>query len=93
MEGHDVRLNWQAPDFGQIRTYYIWRSDAKAAVKNIAKVTGSVPLKTTFLDTTVKKDTTYTYFVTAALGGGQSDPNNNLRQSGPSNLYSIKVVF
>ena len=82
-----VVLKWTPPEFGQIRTYFVWRATGAVSPSNppkvIAKLTGAPP-STTFTDTTVKEKTTYTYFVTDALG------NNN--QSGPSNLVSITVI-
>jgi hypothetical protein len=95
--GRSVVLTWTAPDFGQIRTYLIWRanttngpiSSTNPAV-NVGKVTGAPPL-TTFTDVTVRSGNTYTYFVTAALGADSGA--NNANQSGPSNMRTIVVKF
>ncbi len=94
---HYVLLTWAAPDFGQIRAYYIWRAVGSyptlaSVLANISQfsrvgsVTGnSFPLPTTFLDKNVKNKTTYTYFVT--------DANGFKVQSGPSTPATIAVVF
>jgi hypothetical protein len=83
-----VTLNWTPPDFGQIRTYLVWRATGVISPANlpkvIARLTGAPPA-TTFTDTTVKNKTTYTYFVTDALG--------NSNQSGTSNIITVAVVF
>ena len=95
--GHTVVLTWAAPDFGQIRTYLIWRANTTNGPisstnlpVNIGKVTGAPPL-TTFTDTKVKNTTTYTYFVTAALGADSGRNNGN--QSGASNIFPVAVTF
>jgi hypothetical protein len=95
--GHSVVLNWTPPGFGRIRTYYIWRADttnspisATNLPMNIGKVTGTPPV-TTFTDNNVKNHTTYTYFVTSALGADSGMNSGN--QSGPSNMVTITVVF
>src|SRR5262249_44813756 len=86
--GHSVNLAWSAPDFGQIRTYYIWRAVGAISLSNvpdnIGKVSGT-PAGTTFPDTKVKNNTTYCYFVTAALGNGN--------QSGQSNNQCVAIIF
>ena len=86
--GHAVKLTWTPPGFGQIRTYNIWRAIGAISSSNlpslIGKVTGT-PAGTTFTDSNVKNKTTYTYFVTAALGNGN--------QSGNSNTFSVTVIF
>jgi hypothetical protein len=94
---HFVNLNWNAPGFGQIRTYFIWRADTTDAPisatnlpTNIGKVTGTPPA-TTFTDPNVKNGVTYTYFVTAALG--KNIGLNSGNQSGPSNMRTITINF
>jgi hypothetical protein len=73
MSGHSVLLNWTAPEFGQIRTYTVWRAVGSfntiasiyangALFRVVGTVTGKPP-KPTFPDMTVKNNTTYTYFV------------------------------
>lgn len=93
-----VVLTWTPPAFGQIRTYFIWRanttngpiSPANLPI-NVGSVTGTPPLAT-FVDSfKLTNNTTYTYFVTSALGA-DSGPNNG-NQSGPSNFVSITVHF
>ncbi len=92
-----VVLTWTPPGFGRIRTYYIWRAittngpiSATNLPVNIGKVTGTPPT-TTFTDNNIKNKTTYTYFVTSALGADSGRNNGN--QSGPSNMVTITVVF
>ena len=87
---HFVNLNWSAPGFGQIRTYYIWRAASGTPFTKIGNVNGAPPA-TTFTDPNVKNNATYTYFVTAALGAN-SGPNNG-NQSGPSNMKTITINF
>jgi len=86
--GHSVNLAWTAPGFGQIRTYYIWRAVGAISLSNlpdnIGKVSGT-PAGTTFTDSQVKNNTTYCYFVTAALG--------NSNQSGQSNSQCVTIHF
>jgi hypothetical protein len=94
LSGHNVNVTWSPPGFGRIRTYYIWRAIGPISPANlptnIGKVTGSPP-NTSFLDTTVKNNVTYTYFVTAALGADSGINNGN--QSGASNMPVITVKF
>lgn len=92
-----VILTWTAPGFGQIREYDIWRavgsfSTPGSIVLNqslfqmIGKVTNAnAPPALTFTDSTVKNNTTYTYFVTA-----KSKQNV---QSGASTPATISVKF
>jgi hypothetical protein len=95
---HTVVLTWTPPGFGRIRTYYIWRANTTNGPisptnlpVNVGKVTGTPPA-TKFIDNNnVKTKTTYTYFVTSALGADSGKNNGN--QSGPSNMVTIKVVF
>jgi hypothetical protein len=95
MSAHNVKLNWTAPDFGQIRKYSLWRavgnfSTLAQIVANrtlftrIATISGAPPI-TTFTDTSVKNNTTYTYFLT--------DTNKQGVQSGPSAPSIITVKF
>jgi len=90
-------LNWSPPNFGQIRTYSIWRTDISKVPPsptnpplNIGSVTatGKQPART-FTDKNVKTNATYRYFVTAALGADSGANNGN--QSGPSNTVDILV--
>jgi len=89
-----VTLSWTSPGFGQIRTYFIWRAAGPISATNppvnIGKVTGAPP-QTTFIDKNVKNNVTYTYFVTAALGGDSGTNAGN--ESGPSNIISVAVKF
>ena len=90
-----VVLNWSAPGFGQIRTYFIWRAVVVPGVPvspnsfvNIGSVSSANgPALKTFTDSTVKHNTTYMYFVTAALASsGNGVPGN---QSGASNFVTV----
>ena len=96
MSGHAVRLNWSAPEFGQVRVYSIWRAagsfktmaDVFANRKlftNIGKITTPTPPATTLLDSTVKNNTTYTYFLV--------DVNKQGFESAPSSPVLILVKF
>jgi hypothetical protein len=97
LSGHNVVLNWSPPGGCQIRRYDIWRATgffptpasvfanfAQFSTCPTCKVTGTPPL-TTFTDTNVKNNTTYTYFVT--------DKNKQGAQSGPSGPATIFVKF
>jgi hypothetical protein len=90
-----VQLNWNPPSFGQIRTYYIWRANTTKvplSATNLPVLVGTntgTPLNKFFIDTGVKKNQTYAYFVTAALGT-DSGPNSG-NQSGGSNIVPITV--
>jgi hypothetical protein len=57
---------------------------------NIGGISGTPPA-TTFTDSAVKNNTTYLYFVTAALGA-DSGPNNG-NQSGASVAVIVPVKF
>jgi hypothetical protein len=97
LSGHAVALNWTAPAFGQVREYDIWRATGSftlqcatanpptCAFSDIKMLTTPTPPSTTFTDTTVKNNTTYTYFVT--------DKNKQHVESGPSNTVTIFVKF
>ena len=92
--GKSVLLNWSPPGFGRIRTCTIWRANGPISPTNLPVNIGQVkgtPPATTFTDTTVKNNTTYTYFVTSTLGA-DSGPNSG-NQSGPSNMITITVKF
>lgn len=92
-----VVLNWNAPPFGQIRSYLVYRLvglfDPNSSDKSYNPLTNAqlittlkgIPPTTMYTDSTVKNKTTYTYFVVAALGDG--------RQSNVSNGAVINVVF
>jgi hypothetical protein len=96
MSGHLVLVNWTAPEFGQIRSYSVWRAvgsfktPADVFAKrnlftNIATVKTPTPPATSFLDGSVKNNTTYTYFVI--------DVNKQGAQSAPSATVTITVKF
>jgi hypothetical protein len=73
--GKKVPLTWNAPGFGQVRSYTIWRAvgpflTTQAVLSNfgafsvLATLNGAPPA-TSFIDSNVKNNT-YTYFVTDA---------------------------
>jgi len=97
MSGHNVLLTWSAPEFGQIRSYSIWRAEGsfpstasvyanRAAFSNLTvpALTGAPP-STSFLDTTVQNRRTYTYFIV--------DTNKQGAQSANSTPVVITVSF
>jgi hypothetical protein len=98
MSGKSVLLSWTAPEFGQIRTYSVWRAVGaflspqsiytnRSLFTNIGKVTATTDISagTTFLDSTVKNNTTYTYFLV--------DTNKQGVQSAGSTPVKITVKF
>ena len=68
-------LTWNAPEFGQIRSYSIWRAEGsfttigavyanRAAFSNLTvPALSGAPPQTSFLDSTVQNKRTYTYFI------------------------------
>jgi len=87
--GKSVPLTWTAPNFGQVRTYYVWRAvgsfpTTQAVLSNIKLFTNiktltGTPPPTSYVDSSVKNTTTYTYFVTDAnKQGAQSSPSNSI---------------
>jgi hypothetical protein len=91
--GKVVPLTWTAPAFGQIRSYTIWRAIgsfestqqvlAHMGSFSVLKTLTGAPPVTSYADTNVKNNTTYTYFVT--------DGNKQGAQSGASNLLVVTV--
>lgn len=94
-KGKAVPLSWAAPDFGQIRSYVIYRAignfqTPQLVFANFAKFSpvGSVnnpngAAGTSFVDTfQLKSGTTYTYFVT--------DQNSFQAKSAPSKTLVVK---
>jgi len=86
MSGHNVLLTWVAPEFGQIRSYSIWRAEGsfttiasvyanRAAFTNLTTpaLTGAPP-QTSYLDTTVQNKKTYTYFIVDTNKQGAQSP-------------------
>jgi hypothetical protein len=97
MSGHSVLLNWMAPENCQIVRYDVWRATGSfptlqsviansGAFSDISgkTLTGTPPSKT-FTDSTVKNNTTYTYFVT--------DKNKQGAESSASAPVTIFVKF
>jgi hypothetical protein len=94
-KGKAVPLSWAAPDFGQIRSYVIYRAIGNfqtpqlvfanfgkfAQVGSVSNPNGAAG--TSFVDTfQLKSGTTYTYFVT--------DQNRFSAKSGPSKTLVVK---
>jgi hypothetical protein len=90
-----VKLQWFAPSFGQIRAYYVWRANVTKYPMSASNP--PVPITTTplsgttlsYVDSTVKTNQIYEYYVTAALGADSGSNAGN--QSGPSNFVFITV--
>ena len=92
--GKNVPLTWNAPGFGQIRKYTIYRAVGSFTGQQILvnankfspikTVTGAPP-SASYVDSSVKNGTTYTYFVTAA--------NKQGAQSGSSSSLVVTVKF
>ena len=87
MSSHSVLVKWTPPEFGQIRSYSVWRAVGsfkaladvfanRTKFTNIGTVKTPTPPATSFLDGSVKNNTTYTYFVV--------DMNKQGAQSVPS---------
>ena len=96
--GKTVPLTWNAPGYGQIRSYTVWRATGSfptsllvlqnfSAFKKVQTVSNgpNAPAPTFTTDTTVKNGTTYTYFVTAV--------NKQGSQSGASNAVVVTMKF
>jgi hypothetical protein len=84
-----IVLNWNAPTFGAIAYFNVYRSTNGATAVNITPSGGVASL--TFTDTTVNCDATYTYFATAVLAG-----TNPPQESTPSNTtdpISVPCTF
>jgi len=92
--GKNVPLTWDAPGFGQIRKYTIYRAvgsfTGQQVVLNASKfspiktLTGAPP-SGSYVDSSVKNGTTYTYLVTAA--------NKQGAESGSSSPLVVTVKF
>ena len=79
-----IQLTWNAPTFGQIASYNIYRLTNGATAVSIGSVPGT---SFTFTDTNVTCGTTYSYFVTAVLAN-----TNPPQESVPSNTTSATPV-
>ena len=91
--GKKVGLSWSGPTFGQTRSYTIWRANGQyaplsnanisqfTAIKTVTTTTG--PPAPNYIDTTVKSNNFYTYFVT--------DGNKQGAQSSASNTVVVWV--
>jgi hypothetical protein len=91
-----VPLTWTSPDFGQIRSYTVWRAigsftTSQQILANIGKfsaigtVNGTPPSPSFIDNVNLKSSTTYTYFVT--------DSNKFTAKSGPSTTLVVTVKF
>jgi hypothetical protein len=90
-----VPLTWNSPAFGQIRAYNVYRAtnitgsvlpNAKqfSKVQTLTPIAPSVTPPTNWVDTTIKNNNTYTYFVTAV--------NKQGVQSGASNFVTVTIT-
>lgn len=83
---HSVELDWNAPSFGQIGSYDVYRG-VNGAPPTLFYPTNSAALLTTtsFTDSAVSDCTTYTYFVSAILAsdGRESVGSNSVQYAVP----------
>ena len=79
----NIALSWTAPHVGQILTYEVWRAIGDGITPQTlpSLVMVGTSTTTTFIDATVKNNTTYTYFVLATFAN--RDPG------GPSNYVTV----
>jgi hypothetical protein len=84
-----IALKWVAPAQGQIRRYKVYRAvgaitgeNAPALIETVVGASESTRPPVEFTDSTTKKNSTYTYFVTAVNASGA--------ESVPSNLQTLK---
>jgi hypothetical protein len=90
-----VQLNWSAPGFGLIRTYYVWRADVTKTPMSptnlpvLLKTLTGTPPATTYSDASVKGGVIYLYFVTAALA--KNNGANSGNSSAPSNSVKCDI--
>jgi hypothetical protein len=80
-----VQLTWNAPAFGVVTQYTIYRSTGRSIVKPLTVFGPIDAAHTTFVDTTVANNTTYTYYVLA------TSHDEGLKVSGPTNRVTITV--
>jgi hypothetical protein len=76
-----ITLNWEAPAIGVITQYTVYRADGPVAVKPLVSFAPVGPATLTFMDTAVKNNQVYTYFVVATYDDGAI--------SGPSTMVTI----
>lgn len=94
-ECHRVRLNWKAPNVGQVVRYRVFRARAedpttRTAVGSVGAVTGVVEYS--LVDTEELPNATFTYAVLAEFADDDGNPLTPAPVSGPSNLARITVV-
>jgi len=82
-----VQLNWNAPTFGQIGAYNVYRGLNGATPVLYTTVSGG----TSFTDQNTICGPTYTYFVTALLSDNTTNPPTT-RESSPSNSVGPIMV-
>jgi hypothetical protein len=82
-----ILVKWSAPHVGKVFSYDVWRSEGTTITPQHIVVGTVLAAKTSFLDTSAKKNVPYTYFVTANV----SDHKNPaaLTTTGISNSGSI----
>jgi hypothetical protein len=77
-----ITLNWSAPTVATVAKYSVYRAIGAITSTNLPTFLADVtPPATTFVDTTVKNNVTYTYLVVMTDGNGN--------QSGPSNQVTL----
>jgi hypothetical protein len=83
-----ITLNWSAPNVSAVTNYSVYRAIGTITSTNLPTLIGTVgivttgtPPATTFVDTTVKNNVTYTYLVVQTDGDGN--------HSGPSNQVTL----
>jgi hypothetical protein len=83
-----ITLNWSAPNVSAVTQYRVYRAigpitstNLPALIGTVGIVTAGTPPSTTFVDTNVKNNVTYTYLVVLTDGDGN--------HSGPSNQVTV----
>ena len=86
-----ITLNWQAPAFGQIGAYNVYRAVKGASFSVVGTVTGTPPALTYQDKTATCNPVGYEYFVTAVLSsasgnGGQESVGSNMVSTGSNGI-------
>jgi len=84
---HDVELHWNAPPFGRVVRYQIWRKKGDATSTNVYSQIGT-STTTMFIDpTSLPTGQQFTYYVRAEIGDEMPNPITGL-----SNLFTITIT-
>jgi len=87
-----VQLTWNAPAFGVATQYTIYRSTGSSIVKPLTILGPIDGAHTTFVDTTVADNTTYTYYVLATVPTTVHEGTVTIvTVTGPTNRVTITV--